>query len=332
MLWTSGKCWPIGDIAFSGCADILQTVQWSNRLELRKVKAHNPDGLAPGASAYLKWTTMGNEVADAAARQARSCELDLVVQLSDSIAESSRYQLDHLLSFSRFLIDLNVADIERKDQLEELPQAAEGPADIGSLVHSYFREWDEYILEDFLQPNLPTASEDRLKGHDVEIAYDRELLRWLGQLRWPAQPQADECPPDVTFLEIFVAFTLHSHLLPPLSIEVPEGDLYLDANSPEGQQWPDSPLATLERFRRRIRAIETALGRDLLLAGEIFGITRLGKMGIGFRLVGLDARPQLPEVKVWVPVVLEWARQFETLSILHDALGRRNNPPEAMDM
>ena len=44
-------------------------------IELRKVKAHNPDGLKPEASAYLKWTTMGNEVADAAARQARQGEL-----------------------------------------------------------------------------------------------------------------------------------------------------------------------------------------------------------------------------------------------------------------
>ena len=317
-----------GDIAASSCPDLLQTVTWSPRLELRKVKAHNPAGHDPEASAYLRWTTMGNEVADAAARQARAVELNMVVQLSDGIAESNQYQLDHLLSFSRFLVDINVADIERKDQLEELSPAVEGEEAIRGLVHSYFAEWEDYFLIDYLQPSLPSNTDERLRGQDIEVDYDRQLLQWLSTLRWPVQPQVEEKPPNISYFELLVAFTVYSGKLPPLRISLSDHVRVLEPDSIEGQQIPDGILAMIDRFVARIRALETALGRDLILAGEIMGITRLSHMGVEVRLSGLDARPQVPEVASWAPIVLECSRQFGSSFALKEALRRWNNPPE----
>ena len=308
-----------------GCTDMMMQLPISPNLELRKVKAHNPEGHSDGASAYLRWTTMGNEFADAAARQAKSQELDVVRQSSDSIAESRSFQLDHLLAFSKYLIDLNVAVIDRKDELEEIPSAAQGVEQIHEVVWSYFREWDEYFLEDGIRPNLPDDAEQHLVGQQVELEYDRQLLLWLKELIWPSRPLLEESPPNITYMELFVAFTTHAGMLPPVEIMQSRTSRFFAFDSPEAMQISASSVNLISRFVRRIRALETALGRDLVLATEVTGITRLGVLGVDIRLAGLGSRPGIGKAYAWVPAVLQWSRQFADSSFLHDFLLRRNN-------
>ena len=223
-----------------GCTDLMMQLPISPNLELRKVKAHNPQGHLEGASAYLRWTTMGNEFADAAARQAKSQELDVVQQSSDSIAESHSFQLDHLLAFSKYLIDLNVAAIDSKDELEEVPAAAQGAEQIHDVVWSYFREWDEYFLEDGIRPNLPEDAEQRLVGQQEELAYDRSLLHWLKDLVWPSRPLLEESPPNITYMELFVSFTMHAGTLPPVEIVHSRTSRFFAFDSPEAMQISES--------------------------------------------------------------------------------------------
>ena len=308
-----------------GCTDLMMQLPISPNLELRKVKAHNPQGHLDSASAYLRWTTMGNEFADAAARQARSQELEVVRQSSDSIAESHSFQLDHSLAFSKYLIDLNVAVIDRKDELAEVPAAAQGVEQIREVVWSFFREWDEYSLEDGIRPNLPEDAEQRLVGQQVERDYDRRLLQWLKELMWPSRPLLEECPPNITYMELFVAFTIHAGQLPPVEIMQSRTTRFFAFDSPEAMQVSESSVNMISRFVRRIRSLETALGRDLVLATEVTGIARLGVLGVDIRLAGLDSRPDVGDACAWVPAVLQWSRQFADSSFLHDFLLRRNN-------
>ena len=76
-LWQHKHLQP-GTFANLANDDLAAQLPVSERLHLNKVKAHNQQGLAADASPYLRWTTMGNEVADAAAKQARRTELNTV--------------------------------------------------------------------------------------------------------------------------------------------------------------------------------------------------------------------------------------------------------------
>ena len=187
-----------------GSTDLMQHFPVSPRIELRKAKAHNAAGREPSADVFLRWSTMGNEVADAAARMARTQEMDAVVQASDSIAADARFQLDHLLAFSRYLIELNVAVIDRMENLPDLPGPVEGAESIGRAVQEYFHEWNEYSINEGISPNVPSDADQRIVGQPAEQEYDRLLLHYLQQLIWPCRPQMDECPLDVTYMELFV--------------------------------------------------------------------------------------------------------------------------------
>ena len=321
--WRKAKARPQAD---SGLAhtDLLQQFPPNDRIELRKVKSHNPAGLAPSASAYLQWTTMGNEMADRAAGLAKRGEMDLVVQASDSIAESTMFQLDHLLSFSRYLVDLNVAEIERKSQLQELPQVTFAPQDIEEAVRTYYLDWDVYTLEEGISPSVPSNAQELLNGQPAEIEYDHLLLQWLQSLQWPSRPQQDEFPKDVTFLELFVCFTMVAGVLPPHMIQDGEHYKWVPAAAPEGQQLPCTSMGTIFRFRDRIHRMEKLFGRDLLLAQEKSGIGRLAPLGAEGRLLGLDARPLLNDPHLWLPTVMQWLRSFQNGSFMHAALARRN--------
>ena len=143
-------------------------------------------------------------------------------------------------------------------------------------------------------------------GQPAEREYDGLLLEWLHGLMWPCRPQLDENPLDVTLLELFVWFTMVTRKLSPIAIAVGTGHRFDTFDSLEAKQVPDTSMDMIARFVARVRALESALGSDFFLATEVVGISRLGSLGVGRRL---DARPLLCNVPLWVPVVLEWARQ-----------------------
>ena len=124
---------------------------------------------------------------------------------------------------------------------------------------------------------------------------------------------------------MFVAFTIHAGTLPPVEIVQSQTSRFFAFDSPEAMQISESSVNLILRFIRRIRALETALGRDLVLATEVTGIARLGVLGVDMRLAGLDSRPAVGEACAWVPAALQWSRQFSDSSFLHDLLLRRNN-------
>ena len=319
------QCGQSGSLGNTTCPDLLGAVQITSQVQLRKVKAHNKEGLSSKADTFLKWTTLGNELADTAAKQARGAELPIVLQASDSIAESANFQFDHLLSFCKFLIDINVAEIELKQNLAEDELTMPEADNIKRLVWDYYYDWEEYEIWDGLHPNVPADAESRLSGQPAEQEYDKKLLEWLSGLCWPCRPQQDEQPKDVCFLELFVCFTMWSGLLPPFAISTHDGTEWVEHASSQGLQQTASSIMLVQAFVKRIRGLEQQLGRDLLIAAEKFGIGRLCPLGVPSRQRGLDARPQLDNLLQWVPQVLEGSRCFDDSTFLHAAILRRDN-------
>ena len=111
----SGRC-PLrplaGDLDLTASLALLSN---TGRLDIRKVKAHNSAGLACDASPLLRFASEGNVAADAAARQARTQECELVRQVAEDIFEHYQYQLDHAELFAGYLVELNVAEQRRKE-------------------------------------------------------------------------------------------------------------------------------------------------------------------------------------------------------------------------
>ena len=95
-------------------------------VKVLKVKAQNATGTHPLASPFLRWTTAGNEAADAAARQAMAQEHRLLRDLSDAIAFHEKLEGEEMYQFSRFLIETNVYELRLKEvaRLEEEVDAA----------------------------------------------------------------------------------------------------------------------------------------------------------------------------------------------------------------
>ena len=78
-------------------SDLFLPLVGMRRLQVFKVKAHNPEGVLPHAAARLQWLTAGNEAADALARAARQQEWDLVQRLSDTVAEHCLHEKHHMM-------------------------------------------------------------------------------------------------------------------------------------------------------------------------------------------------------------------------------------------
>ena len=71
----------------SNMPDLEEQLVWPEGIEARKVKAHNKAGLAQGVDAYTPWTTLGNEMADWAAKNAKQQEVSFLREYSDPTAE-----------------------------------------------------------------------------------------------------------------------------------------------------------------------------------------------------------------------------------------------------
>ena len=99
-------------------------------------------GQSAEADPYLKWTTLGNEFADHAAKTARRTEMPAVLLASDSAAESTALQYNSLLAFSRFLVDVNVAETQKKSELQQPVPAAAERQDIQHASWDYYITWE----------------------------------------------------------------------------------------------------------------------------------------------------------------------------------------------
>ena len=294
----------------------------SNRISLHKVKAHNSAAVEGSTDSFLQWSTLGNELADAAAKLARTNEIGLVRESADSVAEAVKYQSAHLLAFARFLIDINLEEISLKDALQEPVCPADGPEAIQAAVASIFEYWLAWDPPDTIIPSVPEDGEARIVGPVPLCEFRVCLLRWLEQLQWPALPLRPADVGEVSCAEIFLAFVGETNLLPPFSVGKGTAVTWLAARSDEAKQLPRGWLQTVQEFVEHVNFLERLIGRDLFLAPRLYGLTRLQHHGLAVQIPGVAFRPLLQGVTDWLPVLLLLSRG-ET-SALFRYVGSRN--------
>ena len=226
-------------------------------------------------------------------------------------------------AFSRYLVDLNVVEMQRKAEHQVSLVTATSSDQIKEVIWDYYTPWEGIDLPESIFPNLPIDAANRISGQEAEVRYEQLLLDWLSTLKWPNRPQQDEFPLQVTYMELFAGFTFTTWQRPPREVFAPNGSKWIPWDSPDGLQQPSTSKQLVGQFVQRIRRLERQLGRDLLLAAEVYGVAHLSVLGAASGLTVLDGRPQLEDLHLWIPELLVWLRQDGDSTYVHDRLCKR---------
>ena len=282
-----------------------------DRLRIEKVKAHRDDVWAENITAWEQWTCLGNEAADHAAKQARRSEHEFVLGVADNVAEHSHFQQQTLTAFSRYLVDLNIADARLREACAPREEAATTAQEIQSLVEDTWKAWMTWDPQPFWQ--IPASVSQMMEENaDCPLQlYEIALCNWAKDLQWPVRPVPVEQTGTITYFELFTHFLVVAKQLPPVQINGPTGQTWISRSTDQGQVYPCTVQSLILDFRKHLRNLEHKLGQDLILAAEIPGLD-LGRHGIMLPLLGFDSRPKLTDVQTWLPVFLQHARQFST--------------------
>ena len=188
-------------------------------------------------------------------------------------------------------------------------------------------EWDTWSLDEGLR-FVPDQEAD-VKWSDQEPLheYRAALLAWASRLLWPVRPAPVEQTSQVTYIELFMHFTVCSNLLPPVSVSAGKKLQWFFARSPEGSQFTRTAHKLVADFVGHVNEMSKTLKRDLWIASEVPYMDRLGPLGMTSRCTGLDARPQLWDTEIWVPELLLWLRDFQADVVLRFVLNRNNGEP-----
>ena len=282
-----------------------------DRLRVVKVKAHREDTWTANITAWQQWTNLGNEAADHAAKLARKTEHEFVLGIADSVAEHFHFQQQTLMAFSRYLVDLNLADARLREACIPCQETATTAEEIRQLVEDTWTEWTAWDPQPFWQ--IPTSTPQMLMEHfDCPLQeYELALYNWAKELHWPVRPVSVEHTGTITYFELFTHFLVNAKLLPPVKITGPDGLTWISRGTARGQVFPCTVQSLIMDLRQCLKNLENKLGQDLLLAAEIPGLD-LGRPGISLPLLGFDSKPKLTDVQTWLPIFLRHARQFST--------------------
>ena len=288
----SGRC-PLqplaGDLDLTASLALLGN---TGRLDIRKVKAHNSAGLAWDSSPLLRFASEGNVAADAAARQARTQECELVRQVAEDIFEHYQYQLDHAELFAGYLVELNVAEQRRKE-------AATGRHDI-TPVYDEARARRDF----FARPAVPLAGDTfrqhcgpchRLRGLPFGDEFMRSLHRWAGLLDWPNLPLHPAHVGSITFLELCVHFCVATRTLPPIPLYGSKQRRFISLHTEAGRLQHVDVWVLVSTFQEAVETLCRSHSIHLLPASRIQQLPNLRALGLKWDLPGISVRPILQQ-------------------------------------
>ena len=281
--------------------DLAEPLVGVRNFSVLKVKAHNDAGSRPTAAPSLQWATAGNIAADSAAAAARGQEMRLLRDLSDSLAEHDKLEYEEMLSFARYLVEVNVYEVKLKE-VERL-QRAEDEADSLALPMEIqvggSREPPEAWVS-LVPHGLPPCLQDLLWGNEFVSA----VYSWAASLQWPPLPQPSTTD-SVTFLELFSHFTVWSNLLPPAEIPVRGRRQFVSARSLGGSVQPRSLEQAVGVFMEVIQSVRRQHGIVLLPNYPVIRLHHLRLLGLDTPQNGLAVRPLFSSAAGWVPLLRE---------------------------
>ena len=226
-----------------------------------------------------------------------------MTDLADTLFEDYSYQLDHLLVFCNYLIDVNVADIRFKEAEEDTIQLCHEslqPVQADRLQRTLL-EWTSTRLS-----SPPEAQGPVVDGPWGE-AFMRSMCGWLWSLEWPEEPRSIQQDLACPYVEMLVHFVVWSGILPPTVIQTSTSRVYVDSLDPMAVMQPRSLASFVGTFQESLLHIAKMRPR-LLPALKVTGIPYLKALGLRPLQSGIDRHPRFPPACNWTPLLAEVCR------------------------
>ncbi|CAE7258026.1 unnamed protein product, partial [Symbiodinium microadriaticum] len=178
-----------------------------------KVKAHQhlPD-LPTEATSWSTVATLGNDIADGAAKAALHSDLSIAKETCDRVAHWHQEQAEYFGLFCQFLVQLTmlVVPARRTERLK-------------ATAHNFVAPSESNLSWLGLQPPQHLATTLVALPHNWDECcsewpqwYTSALSSWLGQLRWVTCLHGDRAYAGITYFELLTNFVVTTGCLPPV--------------------------------------------------------------------------------------------------------------------
>ena len=251
--------------------------------QLHKVKAHVCPSTVATDSVL---PTLGNELADAAAKEARRADLELVVEACDRVSAENNREIELLQMFSQYQLELAKKVKSLKAGTCFPAAAVERAVAVDQQV--FLKRWSEMSTAGHC---AAWSAEPRRDAQDATTACDR----WLRQLWWSEPNSELHRYSGITYLELLVNFVLVTASLPPRTVKDPvtKKQTVVELTDKVGILLPANLRDMLSAFSILVaRACKRCTWNPLQHKHR--KISSLVFLGIGKPRKGLLRRPALP--------------------------------------
>eukprot|EP00439_Symbiodinium_sp_Y106_P047455 s3639_g6.t1 len=251
--------------------------------QLHKVKAHVCPSTVATDSVL---PTLGNELADAAAKEARKADLELVVEACDRVSAENSREIELLQMFSQYQLEL-AKKVKSLKAGTCFPAAAIERA-VAADQQVFLKRWSEMSTAGHC---AAWSADPRRDAQDNTTACDR----WLRQLWWSDPDSELHRYSGITYLELLVNFVLVTASLPPRTVKDPvtKKQTVVELTDKEGILLPANLRDMLSAFSILVaRACKRCTWNPLQHKHR--KISSLVFLGIGKPRKGLLRRPALP--------------------------------------
>ena len=266
-------------------SDILSQVpeELFRSVKLRKIAAHKQTTSVPD---NLVLPTLGNHLADNAAKNARMQDLATAVDTCEEIAAHSREQFDRFLGYCQYQMAL--LQVTKPLQQALVVEQRLVYHDDDMLLPAVMSRWMGLQTEP-VSDEVEAAAGMLLQA---EMSYAGKLEKWCRLLQWPSAETPLQPFAGITYLELMFSFVVCTGMLPRTGASRnTEGT---DLLSSEGILMPVVLRELVVAFVLFLRSHEKHLGCKLLESQSHGRIRSLEFVGFGAARKGLLIRPCLP--------------------------------------
>eukprot|EP00438_Fugacium_kawagutii_P016818 Skav203777 [mRNA] locus=scaffold206:291037:292950:+ [translate_table: standard] len=275
----------------------LHQLHWHQgiRIPVQKIKSHQDLLVSDPLERKLR---LGNAMADEAAKQANRHHATCITQPLRSLADSQ--QEDQRRLREQYQMRAKIGSLTaRLLQPEVVPSA---PGDRLALLLNWQIE-DPVTYP--LQVNQPVLALSSRWGP----VYSSLLLHWLQSLKWPSQPDRNEPPVGISWIELLVNFMAVTGRTVPISVSgqflCQEEDAMMDIHAHGISQAAKS-------FRSSIDHLQTLAGHALLPPHTCCMVKSIYLLDSGLFRQGIRFRPEMPQQQATLRLLHEYCQEHKT--------------------
>ncbi|CAE7020860.1 unnamed protein product [Symbiodinium sp. KB8] len=253
------------------------------QIRLRKIAAHQHVDTVPE---NLVLPTLGNHLADTAAKNARQQDLATAVDTCDEVAAHSREQQDRFLGYCQYQMAL----------LQVAKPLQHALANEQRLVYNDDDMQLPTVISRWLSLQAESVTDEVESAADMllqaDMTYADRVVAWCNLLCWPATPPDPHAFTGITYLELMFNFVVCTGVVPRTGAQSSEAGI--DLLSTGGILMPVVLRELVVAFVLFLRCCEKRLACKLFASPTHGRIRSLEFVGFGMARKGLLIRPGLP--------------------------------------